>query len=227
MSRQRALVISCLSVALAAAGCSSGAGAGAGASGGAKGSGGVNGNGSGGANASDFDGTAWTVKTTFAQPARSMFGFAPNDIYFGLADGHVVHHTGGNTTWAQTKPLPPPFASANLVGAWIADNGDRFVAGIGTSANSPTLLSAHGPTGWQPATVTGFAQFTNLWGVWSASPTDVWAGGDLSNLIHYDGSSWTFQPTTNTVTRIDAIGGDATRDIYAVGAAGTILQYGD
>lgn len=174
-----------------------------------------------------FDGTAWQ------QLDASMFGTTNILSAVSAQAGHAIMVAPGGVidqldgTWAQTKPLPPPFTSANLIGAWIADNGDRFVAGIGTSANAPTLLSAHGPTGWQPATVTGFAQFTNLRTVWGASPTDVWAGGDLSNLIHYDGSSWTFQPTTNTVTRIDAIGGDATRDIYAVGAAGTILQYGD
>jgi hypothetical protein len=174
-----------------------------------------------------FDGTAWQQLDATMFGSSTIFNEVSAQSGHAIAAGLLGAVAQLDGSWTESQPLPPPFTNANLTGTWIAANGDRFVAGISTGQNMPTLAYAHGATGWQPVPATGFPGGTNLRAVWGTSPTDVWAGGDSNKMIHFDGTAGTLEDLPTDVTRIDAIGGDATRDVYAVGASGTILQLGD
>src|SRR3989442_14596606 len=62
-------------------------------------------------------------------------------------------------------------------------------------------------------------------GVWGSGGTDVFAVGQGGTILHYDGTSWSAQPsgTTENVLRV---WGSGVTDVCAVGFGGTILHYG-
>lgn len=61
-------------------------------------------------------------------------------------------------------------------------------------------------------------------GLWSISPKDIWAVGDLGLIMHFDGTAWT---TTTGVTTKDltAVWASSATDVWAVGTTGTVLRY--
>src|SRR5437899_4462576 len=62
------------------------------------------------------------------------------------------------------------------------------------------------------------------WAVWGATGSDVFAVGDDGNIWHYDGTSWTAQPSGTTQV-LYGVWGSGRKDVFAVGAGGTILHY--
>jgi hypothetical protein len=63
----------------------------------------------------------------------------------------------------------------------------------------------------------------DLHAVWAASPSDVWAGGDRGELIHFDGSVWE-RVESEADWSIYDIFGTSPQSIFAVGD-GAILEY--
>ena len=61
-------------------------------------------------------------------------------------------------------------------------------------------------------------------GLWSISPKDIWAVGDLGLIMHFDGTAWT---TTTGVTTKDltAVWASSATDVWAVGDSGTIARW--
>lgn len=55
----------------------------------------------------------------------------------------------------------------------------------------------------------------SLRAIWGSSATDIWAGGDLGELLHYDGTSWLTVPS-NTTQSIVSLWGTAPDDMWAV-----------
>ena len=67
---------------------------------------------------------------------------------------------------------------------------------------------------------------SNLWGMWANSPTDIWAVGDYSVALHYDGTIW--QDTTVLVdSSFNSVWGSSSSDVWAVGQRGSIIHYKD
>ncbi|MEZ4450918.1 MAG: hypothetical protein R3B09_15665 [Nannocystaceae bacterium] len=72
-----------------------------------------------------------------------------------------------------------------------------------------------------------------LWGVWGASPDDLWVVGGGTDekkplLLHYDGGAWAevdILPLVGDANALYKIWGRAADDIYAVGARGVILHW--
>jgi len=60
--------------------------------------------------------------------------------------------------------------------------------------------------------------------MWAASEDDIWAAGDGSDLLRWNGVSWT-RVALGTTLRIRAIHGASASDISAVGDSGTILHF--
>jgi uncharacterized protein YjdB len=61
-------------------------------------------------------------------------------------------------------------------------------------------------------------------GLWGASSTDIFAVGLNGTIAHYDGISWSIEPTGVSVT-LRGVWGAAPNDVVAVGGNGTILRY--
>src|SRR5439155_304058 len=62
------------------------------------------------------------------------------------------------------------------------------------------------------------------WAVWGATGNDVFAVGDDGSIWHYDGTSWTAQPS-GTTQALYGVWGSGGTDVFAVGEGGTILHY--
>src|SRR6266436_350373 len=63
-----------------------------------------------------------------------------------------------------------------------------------------------------------------LMGVWGTSSSDVWAGGQLGTILHYNGTTWsTF---TNPATDyLYSAWGASPSDVWIVGRRGQTLRY--
>lgn len=146
----------------------------------------------------------------------------PRYLVGGVADeGRIVTDAGGGFSVVAGIPDVPLL---NWVQGFSAS--DIFVVG-----NGGTVLHFDG-SAWtlQPTPTT-----EALWGVWGASPDDVWAVGgrgtasSVATLLHYDGDTWAsvtlpeFQRPN--VTALYKIWGTAADNIYAVGRSGVILHY--
>lgn len=63
-------------------------------------------------------------------------------------------------------------------------------------------------------------------GLWSISPTDIWAVGNGTTLLHFDGNSWTVKPAPVGATgNLYGVWASATDNVWAVGDSGLILHY--
>ncbi len=140
----------------------------------------------------------------------------------GVEDqGGILTHTGDGFSLVAGVPDVPLLN-------WIHgfSGSDIFVVG-----NGGTVLHFDGAAWTLQPTPTIEA----LWGVWGASPDDVWAVGGRGNtssvatLLHYDGDTWEsvtlpeFQRPN--VTALFKIWGTAADNIYAIGRSGVILHY--
>jgi photosystem II stability/assembly factor-like uncharacterized protein len=106
-------------------------------------------------------------------------------------------------------------------------------------AFSPTQLFAVGEKGaifssdGVTAVRMGSPTTATLFGVWGASPDDVWAvGGSPGSfgandvLLHYDGATWTLVPPPEALgAAYFKVWGTAKNDVFVVGQAGLILHY--
>ena len=66
----------------------------------------------------------------------------------------------------------------------------------------------------------------NLWGVWGAGPTDLFAVGDSNTILHFDG--WLWRKMEDDPEKSDAfkcVWGRSGRDVYAAGDDGTLQHY--
>jgi hypothetical protein len=63
-----------------------------------------------------------------------------------------------------------------------------------------------------------------LFAVWGSSPTDVWAVGAASVILHYDGATWTRMPVTFN-DQFNGVWGFSATDVFIVGAEGLCLRW--
>ena len=153
----------------------------------------------------------------------SVWGPAPDDLYAvgGTPDeGTVVHFDGAS--WA---PLDLGVETPLLNWSFGFGASDVFVVG-----NEGTILHYDGAAWTQQTTPTT----ENLWGIWGASPSDVYAVGgsgrvgSVATLLHYDGSAWSdvelpeLERTTRAFFKIWGSGPD---DIVVVGQSGILLRW--
>jgi len=160
----------------------------------------------------------------------SVSGSAPDDVLAVGADpgdgrGPLVLHWDGDA-WERLDSG----ASGDLW--WISTppiGGDFFLAG------DAGLIVRYDPDGG------GFTRFTTpgrerVYGVWGASPAEVWAVGgdgdspDTSGIIwRFDGAAWTAQDLSGVrpqgVPLLFKVWGRAPDDVYAVGTRGIVLHW--
>lgn len=135
--------------------------------------------------------------------------------------GAVMHFDG--ETWSEV-PLDEQVPLLNWVHPFAAD--DVFVVG-----NGGTILHFDGK-GWTKAAV---PTTDPLWGVWGASPDDVWAvggsgfGSGQPWLLHFDGAEWTPQElpplSRQNVYALYKVWGTGRDDVRVVGQDGVALHF--
>jgi len=154
----------------------------------------------------------------------NVWGPSADDLYAAggnPARGLVMHYDG--TSWTElTLGVDVPLLN------WSHGFGQDDITVVG---NAGTVLHYDGSSWTQQTTPTD----QDLWGVWGASPNDLWAVGGKglmdgqATLLHFDGSTW--EPATIpalTRPRVYAfykVWGSSAHDVWAVGQRGGALHY--
>jgi len=204
-------------------------------------SGGSSGGGSGGSTGADStsDGSSTGTPADGWEPSLevgdeigaffSVWGPEPSLVYAvasqpqggGLSLGSIQRWDGAQ--WS-AHPVPPDVAGLN----WIYGVGDRRFA-VGELG---TLLVRDGDEG--DFTEHSCETVLPFWGVWGATPDDVWAvGGDGFNrdpiACHWDGATWTMSALPEPSFESHAlykVWGTAVDDVWAVGQDGLLMHWG-
>lgn len=127
-------------------------------------------------------------------------------------------------TWSSLNPeIATVDAGTGLVTA--VANGQVTVAAEGNGATAYALVTVSVP-GLGPVAEWRFDNEPRPWilAVWGAAPTDVFAVGLFGAIYHYDGATWTEQPTPTGRDLYDVWGSSAD-NVHAVGSGGTILHF--
>lgn len=95
-----------------------------------------------------------------------------------------------------------------------------FFAAIALVLASMCITQAQAQS-WQPMTS---GTTVILYGVWGSSATDVFAVGDMSTILHYDGMSWA-PMAAGTEYLFACVWGSSATDVFAGGTNGAILHY--
>jgi len=162
--------------------------------------------GSGGAAMHLVDGTWEVTDSGVTIFLTAVAGSAANDVVAVGEAGTILHWDGA--TWTAMASG----TTEALGDVWFAGPGDGYVVG----ANG-TILHWDG-VAWSPlASRTTVA----LHAVGGTGPGDVFAAGELGTILHWDGTSWAPMAPLSTRSLWAVWAG---RDVFAVGAGGTMLR---
>lgn len=103
-------------------------------------------------------------------------------------------------------------------------NRQRLDATLPLTAKSPRQCGALSPCAANTICPDAVPLTQAFRGLWTISPTDIWAVGDAGLLAHYDGGGWTANSTVTTKD-LKGIWASSANDVWAVGAGGTVLHY--
>ncbi|MGE5186894.1 MAG: hypothetical protein ACM31C_32810, partial [Acidobacteriota bacterium] len=154
-----------------------------------------------------YDGVGWTNPPGITSAASAVWGSAKDDVWF-LGSFGVYHYDGSSIT-----------ASLAIAGEKISGTGpdDVWVTGGSVTAGG----AAYHSDGAAWSAPTQLAHHVNA--LVAVAPNDVFASGDGSHVMHYDGTTWSdtqllvFDPLTNASA-------SAPDDVY-VASATTIFQF--
>src|SRR5262249_23038010 len=115
-----------------------------------------------------------------------------------------------------TSVAAPPAATLDL------QSSGAVAVGLGGAA-----LRYDPATGWLTTPVPPRASHVNLSGVAFAGPTTAFAVGQFGTIIRWDGTSWTedTQSVSLTQAQLNAVAFGTNGEGYAVGTFGTILHF--
>jgi hypothetical protein len=116
--------------------------------------------------------------------------------------------------WCIESPPGNIPLNTKLHGAFAIDANDVFAVGDGGA-----ILRRVNGNDWF-AMVSGTT--SNLRSVWGSGPSDVWAGGALGTLLHYDGTSWS--QVSAPIANVDSIWGSGPNNVWFVGST-TVLRW--
>jgi sugar lactone lactonase YvrE len=156
-----------------------------------------------------------------------VYGVAPDTVFMAGSGGVVLRYNPQARTFARmTTP-----GDATIYGIWGASPTDVWavggnVAGSGGTGAAGVVWHFDGNT-WQNVALPGdtAARFT-IFKVWGSAANDVWAVGDNSTTLHYDGTAWSVVPVPEELRgKLLTVHGRGT-ERFAVGgtANGILLQ---
>lgn len=154
----------------------------------------------------------------------NVWGSSGDDLWAvgGPRDSGVIWRWDG-TSWGEVDPgMQVPLVN------WTVGFGPDDVTFVGDGG---TVLHYDGSSFTPQPTPTN----QNLWGVWGASPDDLWAVGGNGRMpgdqviLRYDGSAWTElaspmleKPGVSAYFKVWGTGPD---DVYIVGSRGVVLHW--
>jgi hypothetical protein len=171
-----------------------------------------------------WDGTAWTAKVgRFFGFFRGVSAEAANDIWaVGYSGNSTFSEHYDGTSWSPVPTLNVGTGPNSLNAVLALAPNDVWAVGYSTATQQPppgqyqvptmTLIEHYDGTRWSvvPSPNVGPAsqyQSNRLLGLTAVSPTDIWAFGSYfaasgsgfqrTLLLHWDGTSWTLQPSPN------------------------------
>jgi hypothetical protein len=154
----------------------------------------------------------------------SVYGSSDDDIYAagGSPEAGILMHFDGQD-WEQVS-----FGMEVPLLNWIHGHGDSDLVVVG---NGGTVVRRKGADWSLEPTPTE----QNLWGVWGASPDDLWAvGGEgreegQATILRYDGSAWqqlAVPPLERPqVWAFFKVWGTSADNVYIVGQRGAVLRW--
>lgn len=177
------------------------------------------------------------ISTTCAPPSVSgkgitdatLFGvWAADDLHaWTVGEGGVVGSWNGES-WKLDQS--PTVNSLRAIKGFAADNV-WAVGDLGTIVHNDS-------TSWQPVPIEPYGDpkkpskvTSNLLAIWGAAPDDIWASGEPDDhgkgvLVHWDGTTWTYQSKFADETRIvRAIWGWSKDRILFVGTQGMAMMW--
>src|SRR5437773_667089 len=164
-----------------------------------------------------------TADGTTVTGVKVFFSSGPS-LVSGTGTVSVLHPDGLGTFTGANQPfflyneiLQTGQVSAPRTWQWTVPNTvTTFAFQVLVDAASP---QEHTVLRWSRQLGTG-----TYWAVWGATGNDVFAVGDDGSIWHYDGTSWTAQPSGTTQV-LYGVWGSGRKDVFAVGTGGTILHY--
>ena len=164
-------------------------------------------------------GAAWQPMMSAAVGVlASIHGRSASDLYAVGGAGEIQRYNG--SSW-QDAPATPVMG-LRFNGVWTSPSDAVIVVGTMT-ATSTAQIYAKSSAGWN--SISG-APARTLNAVWGRADDDVFAVGAGNTggvILHFDGSGWSEMPHEAGV-ELHAIAG-TDRNVFAVGAGGTILRY--
>jgi len=131
-------------------------------------------------------------------------------------------------TWSSLNPSVATVNAATGVATGVAVGQATIVAtsgGMTGTALVTVTAAAATPVNLWAAAVTGtLGSYQQMYGVWGASPTDVFVGGSSGLVWHFNGTSWS-STSTGTYQDLRGVWGTSGSDVFVAGGGGTILRY--
>lgn len=143
----------------------------------------------------------------------AVWGSSGDDVFAVGPNGTVVHYDG--TQWT---PLMFPDSTAYFDCVWGTGRNDIYVGEVG----GDFIYRFNGST-WSIMFLAPTYGFGDIWGT---SASNIYGLSGNNTISHYDGSQWTEEQLYNVWSRIYAIRGSGSNNIFAVGEGGLIVHYG-
>ncbi len=169
-----------------------------------------------------YDGSSWQILANV--PGKNallgVWGAGPNDI-FAVGVNALWHYDGAS--WEAMNP-PAGMASFRMRSAWGTSGHNVYAAGYLSDRGRGAIFRFDGVR-WSSVATTS----RELRGLWGSGPDDIYAVGDSSHILHYDGTSW---KDINQISGADLVDvwGSGPNDVYVVGrssatAGGVVFHY--
>ena len=167
-------------------------------------------------------GTGWTLQTTIATGGDLMGVGGFDSVLVAVADdGTMYYNINNNRNWTTLRTTGNNTnALAAVSGAYSSTTATLGIWGVG-AAETVELWGGNTGTRAAPPAIAPSGS-TQLNGVWTYSPTDVYLVGAAGYIKHYNGAKWLQMPSGQTVT-LNAVFGTAQANVYVVGNNGVVL----
>lgn len=147
----------------------------------------------------------------------NVFAVSPNEAY--AAGGTRILRYNGRT-WASYGDPAGKESGTNMHAVW--SDGD-VVIGVGDGGTIVRRVA--GALGWTTDTVPAD---TSLYGVFGRAADDIWAVGDKTTILHWDGTAWTEMHSGDGLTLHAVWAPEGTAgpdDVIAVGTKGRLMRW--
>jgi hypothetical protein len=165
-----------------------------------------------------YNGSTWSAMTSgTSEDINAVWGTSHSNVFAVGAAGTILHYDG-NTWSAMTSNT-----TAHLYGIWGSSPKDTWAVGTAdaiTHYDGSVWSSTHYPI------------LLNHKGIWGTSASQIFMVG-VNGMFpggyvkYFDGSSWSDMTIPDGCGALYGIYGSCSNNVFAVGAAGVILHYGN